>query len=636
MAGEVLCPKCGTLSPTDTRACPKCGTALGLQGETTSKSKAFAPGTRPVGGAKPAPRKDGAMAAAPDGSTLMEHEEKAPPRKPIARPATGPVPQAGAAPRRSNATASRPPPAATNDALISSSGSSRDSLIGKTLQEYVIESKLGTGGMGVVYKATHKMIGKGVAIKVLRPDISPDPRDMDRLLDEARIISSIKNRGIINIFGAGTLEDGRNYLIMELLEGEALEQRMQRDTRIPAGDAVIILEQVLSALSAAHEAGVVHRDLKPANVFLVKEANLFYVKLLDFGLARRNQQNVTRIAGTPDYISPEHARGRPAGPPADLYAFGVLCFHMLTGQLPFIGTTPMEVMEKHVHSPPPIPHEINKEIPKALSELILKLLAKEPGDRPDAQQVKADLRAATKQMRNATTQMSLMSIEPVAEDAAAKGDEKKRARELAVAAQVSDLKRKVTRRWPYVLGGVVAVWFIGVLIYVLWPTPTVEDPQPIAKKPPPVSKSGPLKNPMLAVNDPPPVKNPKNPENPETPQNPQVNPEVNPEVKNPENPENPAVGDPPVAGEVDAGEQVFEEDRDAVLDDVRIGEKKRSKRIDMTLDDMLTVMKQDAERAEYYEKAVTRVKKLCDEANTLRHLDNCEDELLKLSDKFYK
>ena len=573
------------------------------------------------------------MAAAPDGSTLMEHEEKAPARKPSARPVAGPVPQAGApAPRRSNAGASRPPPAAvSNDALTSSSGSSRDSLIGKTLQEYVIESKLGTGGMGVVYKATHKMIGKGVAIKVLRSDISPDPRDMDRLLDEARIISSIKNRGIINIFGAGTLEDGRNYLIMELLEGEALEQRMQRDTRVAAGDAVIILEQVLSALSAAHEAGVVHRDLKPANVFLVKEANLFYVKLLDFGLARRNQQNVTRIAGTPDYISPEHARGRPAGPPADLYAFGVLCFHMLTGQLPFIGTTPMEVMEKHVHSPPPIPHEINKEIPKALSELILKLLAKEPGERPDAQQVKADLRAATKQMRNATTQMSLMSIEPVVNDGAAKGDEKKRALELAVAAQVSDLKRKVTRRWPFVLGGVVAVWFIGVLIYVLWPTPAVDPkPDPVAKKPPPLTK--PLKNPMLAVNDPPQAKNPENPSNPENPQNPQVNPDV----KNPENPANPTVGDPPVAGEVDAGEPVLEENRDAVLDDVTIGEKKRSKRIDMTLDDMLTVMKQDTERAEYYEKAVTRVKKLCDDANTLRNLDNCEDELIKLSNKFYK
>lgn len=600
MAGEVLCPKCGTVSPTETRVCPKCGATLAGTGEVTSKSRALAP---KVPGAKPAARKPLATDA------LAEAAE--PPRRAPRAPA-GPVPQASA-PRRSNAATAKVPA----EALQSSSN--RDSLIGRKLQEYVIESKLGTGGMGVVYKATHQMIGKAVAIKVLRPDISPDPRDMDRLLDEARIISSIKNRGIINIFGAGTLEDGRNYLIMELLEGEALEQRMQRETKIPAGDAVIILEQVLSALSAAHEAGVVHRDLKPANVFLVKEANLFYVKLLDFGLARRSQQNVTRIAGTPDYISPEHARGRPAGPPADLYAFGVLCFHMLTGQLPFIGTTPMEVMEKHVHSPAPIPHEINKEIPKALSELILKLLAKEPGDRPDAQQVKADLRAATKQMRNATTQMSLMSIEPVVEGAP--GEEKKRARELAVSAQVADLKRKVTRRWPFVLGGVVSLWLIGVLAYVLWPAP-VQPVQPLASKKTPPRGDGTLKNPMLI------------PIEPLTPRPPDPKVVV---VDTHPDPVIEPVGTPPVAEEIDAGEPpVIDEDRDRVLDDVAIGEKKRSKRIDVTLDDMLSVMKQDTERAEYYEKAVSRVKKVCDEANTLRHLDNCEDELLKLSERFYK
>ncbi len=621
MAGEVLCPKCGTVSPTETKLCPKCGTTLATTGDATSKSKALS-GVRP-----PAPRPSVKRPAAADPSmgetapddTMMEEEKaKAPPvRKPAPRaPAAGPVPQAGVVPRRTNSNAT-------------STTGARDSLIGKKLQEYVIEARLGVGGMGVVYKATHQMIGKSVAIKVLRPDIVQDPRDMDRLLDEARIISSIKNRGIINIFGAGTLEDGRNYLIMELLEGEALEQLMQREGKVPAGDAVVILEQVLSALSAAHEAGVVHRDLKPANVFLVKEANLVYAKLLDFGLARRNQQNVTRIAGTPDYISPEHARGRPAGPPADLYAFGVLCFHMLTGQLPFIGTTPMEVMEKHVHSPPPIPHEVNKEIPKALSELILKLLAKEPGERPDAVQVKADLRAATKQMRNAATMMSLMAIDPVADSKAGQGEEKKRARELAVSAQVADLKRKVTRRWPYVLGGVVGLWFVLVLAYVMWPTPPPEPVPPVGKKgpkePPPLKL--PLKNPMLTAEPtPPPTPRP-----------------VAVKVDEPVNGTDPVVAPvaveptPPTAEAEDAGEPVvIEENRDAPLDDVTLGEKKRAKRIDMTLDDMQAIMRQDAERAEYYEKAFTRVKKQCDEATTLRMLDNCEDDLMKLSEKFYK
>lgn len=622
MAGEVLCPKCGTVSPTETRVCPKCGTTLSLASETTSKSKAFSPLKQPQSGSRPAARKplatDAGMAATPDASTLMEHEEKpaAAPKRSAPRPAAGPVPQAGAAPRRSNAGGSK-----TNSDGSTSSGA-RDSLIGRNLQEYVIESKLGVGGMGVVYKATHQMIGKGVAIKVLRPDISPDPRDMDRLLDEARIISSIKNRGIINIFGAGTLEDGRNYLIMELLEGEALEQRMQRETKIPAGDAVIILEQVLSALTAAHEAGVVHRDLKPANVFLVKEANLFYVKLLDFGLARRSQQNVTRIAGTPDYISPEHARGRPAGPPADLYAFGVLCFHMLTGQLPFIGTTPMEVMEKHVHSPPPIPHELNKEIPKALSELILKLLAKEPGERPDAVQVKADLRAATKQMRNATTQMSLMAIEPVVGDAP--GDEKKRARELAVAAQVADLKRKVTRRWPIVLGAVVAVWFIAVLAYVLWPTPT-EPVQPVAigKKPPKNPPVDPRTNPgvePVAVKDP-------------TPKDPVVVP------KDPVNPNNNPVVDPVVdpSAEVDAGgPELIAESDDTELDDVTIGERKRNKRIPDNLGEMRSGMKGEKRLFKMFGELVDEAEKKCEAVRTVKQLSDCEDEVNRIYHDYNK
>ncbi|MFZ5439376.1 MAG: serine/threonine protein kinase [Myxococcota bacterium] len=579
-------------------------------------------------------------ATAPD-DTMMEHEEQKappPPKKPAPR---GPVPQPGVPPRASNA-------ARRTNAGEGSSVSTRDSLVGKTLQDYVIEARLGVGGMGVVYKATHKLIGKSVAIKVLRPDIVQDPRDMDRLLDEARIISSIKNRGIINIFGAGTLEDGRNYLIMELLEGEALEQLMQREGKVPAGDAVLILEQVLSALAAAHEAGVVHRDLKPANVFLVKEGNQTYVKLLDFGLARRNQQNVTRIAGTPDYISPEHARGRPAGPPADLYAFGVLCFHMLTGQLPFIGTTPMEVMEKHVHQPPPVPHELNKEIPKALSELILKLLAKDPGERPDSAQVKADLRAATKQMRNAATMMSLMAIEPVVASKAQVGDEKKRARELAVSAQVADLKRKVTRRWPYVLGGVLVLWFVAVLAYVLSPTTPVE-PTPVGKKPPREPKEPvalrPLKNPMMV--EAPPAKTPDHPGTTDT--EPVAKAETgggtgaggSPGTTETTEPAtNPVAVDPGSTllpgEEVDAGEPFIEENRDAPLDDVTIGDRKRQKRIDITLDDMQLIMKDDKDRADFFEAPYRKVKKICDEAGTLRQLDNCEDELRRVAERFYK
>ncbi len=629
MAG-VMCPKCGTVSPTEVRVCPKCGTGLAASREPTgSKGRALA--------AEPPPAPQGVRR--PTSSAIprqrpAETVDEGAARRPAVTP--GPVPRAPTSnPRKSAVT--RPPPQAPqplSDSLISSSGG-RDSLIGRKLQEYVLESKLGVGGMGVVYKAVHPMIGKHVAIKVLRPDVVQDPRDMDRLLEEARVVSSIKNRGIINIFGAGTLEDGRHYLIMELLEGESLEQLMAREGKVNPGDAVLILEQTLSALAAAHEAGIVHRDLKPANIFLVKEANQTYVKLLDFGLARRQSQNVTRIAGTPDYISPEHARGRPAGPPADLYAFGVLCFHMLTGQLPFAGNTPMEVMEKHVHSPAPVPHEVNPGIPKALSELILKLLEKDPGARPDATQVKADLRAATKALRNATTMMSLAAIDPVTGDAPAKND-KQRARALAVDAQVADLKRKVTRRWPIVLGAVVGVWLLGVLIYVLMPS----SPQPVVSTRKPNTRIGdPIKLPDAPVVRPvdPVVK----------PADPVKEPEKDPVVEaTPDSGAPAAVVAVPPKAEVDAGSVVSNleeedagelvEDLNAVMDDVRLGELRREKNIDGRLDEVDEAMRRNAELKEMLNTLSQRTRKFCNEAQTKKQFFDCDDMVAALYAKYLK
>jgi serine/threonine-protein kinase len=632
MAGEVLCPKCGTVSPTETRVCPKCGTALSANGDATARGKALK--ARPSAAQV---RRGGAaeQATVPD-DTMMESEEEPPrpappPKKPAARPG-GPVPQAGGAPRRSNAQSRQQ---ALGDSSVMPSSGGRDSLIGRNLQDYIIQEKLGVGGMGVVYKATHQLIGKAVAIKVLRADIVQDPRDMDRLLDEARIISSIKNRGIINIFGAGTLEDGRHYLIMELLEGESLEALMQREGKIGAGDAVVILEQVLAALTAAHEAGVVHRDLKPANVFLVKEGPLYYAKLLDFGLARRQQQNVTRIAGTPDYISPEHARGRPAGPPADLYAFGVLCFHMLTGQLPFIGNTPMEVMEKHVHFPPPVPHEVNKDIPKALSELILKLLAKDPGERPDATQVKADLKAATKAMRNAATMMSLAVIDPVVSTKKDLENEERRAKEMARSAQVADIKRKVTRRWPIVLAAVIGVWLIGVVVYVLMPSPPPPPVVPPVGKRPPKDPSTP-KDPTPTPKDPVAVDpTPKDP----TPTDPQPTDPTpkDPVAVNPDPTPNPTPTDPPPVEGEDAGEAapVFE-DPDTDLDDFRLGEERRQRRIDERLDEISATMKDNGEIRDMFTAPVTKVRKQCDAARKLRDIRDCEDEVTKLYQRYIK
>lgn len=659
-----MCPKCGTVNSIEVRTCASCGTSLAVAGDKrTSLSKAATPGvpgrskqalpgTRRTGEVR-VPRSDDASrteqgedpakTSAEDGlSDTVEREPTPPPRPKATRqsmPNVAAIQEGGG--RRSNAAMKAiPRPPASPPSM---SSTSRDSLIGQKLQEYVIKERIGVGGMGVVYRAVQTLIGKEVAIKVLRSDVVTDPRDVDRMLDEARIINSIKHRGIINIFGAGTLDDGRHYLIMELLEGESLEQLMQREGKVAAGDAVLILEEVLSALGAAHSAGVVHRDLKPANIFLVKEGNKVYVKLLDFGLARRQQQNVTRIAGTPDYISPEHARGRPAGPPADLYGFGILCFHMLTGKLPFTGNTPMEVMEKHVHHEPPVPHEVNPAIPKALSELILKLLAKDPGSRPDANQVKADLRAATKQLRNASTMMSLMSIEPVATDAsrpAVKGQksEDERARELAVKAQVQDVKRQVKKRWPLVVGGFIGVWLLGALIYALWPSGPVEPPKPV--------KLPPLKNPVVAVKDPTPTPT----KSPEDPTNGTQAVDPTPTVKNPEDPQPVVNATDPVATD-DAGEVPPEVavttgalgklvDNNSVADDFTIGEFRREVRdgqsIEMMLERMSTEIGSNSEKRELFESKLSRVKEQCQSANTKLTLLNCDDEVRRLHIQFYR
>ncbi|MBL8952462.1 MAG: protein kinase [Myxococcaceae bacterium] len=287
-----------------------------------------------------------------------------------------------------------------------------DLLRGRKLGEYVVGDRIGMGGMGIVYRAHHPLIGNSVAIKVLRPDVISSEGDLQRFLGEARAVNHVRHRGVVSIFGAGDTPDGRKYLVMELLEGESLEARLQRQGRLPPAEVIPIIDEVLAALEAVHAAGVVHRDLKPANVFLARETHgKEYVKLLDFGLARRsNNTEVSRVAGTPDYISPEHARGRPPGPAADLYSLGAMLFHLLTGRVPFVGNNPVAVMEQHVSGPVPNPRALDGNIPPAMAELVMRLMAKDPAARPLAATVRADLDAAGLHLKAAATQLALPAM----------------------------------------------------------------------------------------------------------------------------------------------------------------------------------------------------------------------------------
>ncbi|MCY1017230.1 serine/threonine-protein kinase [Pyxidicoccus sp. MSG2] len=288
----------------------------------------------------------------------------------------------------------------------------RDPLVGLRLGEYELRTRVGVGGMGLVYEGIQPLIGKRVAVKVLRPELAHSTEQVERLLAEARAVNAIRHRGIIDIFGFGQVPDGRQYIVMEFLDGQALDAVLAEKNRLPVQEALSILDEVLAALAAAHGAGVVHRDLKPSNIFLVRQPDgSRYVKVLDFGLAKRAQTPTGRsaqtrtdmVVGTPEYMAPEQARGQEVGPMTDLYALGVVTFEMVTGRLPFIGTSPVDLLMKHVEARPPRPSEFVSDLPPALDAFILQMLTKDPETRPgSADALRQQLHKLRRTLRSST------------------------------------------------------------------------------------------------------------------------------------------------------------------------------------------------------------------------------------------
>lgn len=262
-----------------------------------------------------------------------------------------------------------------------------DSLTGMCAGQWRVECELGRGGMGIVYAVTHAQIGKRAALKVLHRRI-PDPeRHAQRMLLEARVVNAIRHPNIVDVFDVGTLPDGRPYIVMERLEGASL-----CDIFISQRRAIEILIDVCAALTAAHDAGVVHRDLKPENIFVGDDK----VTLLDWGIARMlhtEQIAEERVVGTPQYISPEQARGKDVSPASDIYALGVVAYELFAGEPPFEGVTAAEVMAMHLHMEPRPPDLGNPR----LEGLIVDMLAKEPSQRPTIREVSRRLAACLPQ-----------------------------------------------------------------------------------------------------------------------------------------------------------------------------------------------------------------------------------------------
>jgi serine/threonine-protein kinase len=264
------------------------------------------------------------------------------------------------------------------------------SMIGKSVGNYQIRTKLGEGGMGAVYMGEHPLIGKKVAIKVLLEEFASNESIVNRFFNEAKAVNDIGHANIVDIidFGKLPLETGTVvYLVMELLDGQSLSGRMS-SVGVTFDETRHILRQCCSALAASHKKGIVHRDLKPDNLYLCpRGGDKNFVKVLDFGIAKltANTGNQTRtgtIIGTPAYMSPEQCAGRGRiDHRSDVYSLGVVMYEMLTGKVPFMGEGFGDIVVKQLTEAPPAPRSIKPEVPAALEKVVLKALEKKAEDR---------------------------------------------------------------------------------------------------------------------------------------------------------------------------------------------------------------------------------------------------------------
>jgi serine/threonine-protein kinase len=264
-----------------------------------------------------------------------------------------------------------------------------DPLLGQILGDrYRILERIGTGGMGTVYRAEHVILRKRLAIKVLRPELSMDEGLVQRFQQEAIAASQVGQENIVDVTDFGRTPRGALYFVMEDLDGENLQQVLTACGPLLLARALLILSQLCRALTAAHGRGIVHRDLKPENVILLRRADgSDFVKVVDFGISKtgRERRRLTRagmIMGTPEYMAPEQGAAATVDQRADIYALGVLAYEMLTGKLPFQCETPMATLLAHQTRAPEPPGRHRPDLPAELEALILRALEK----RPDARQ----------------------------------------------------------------------------------------------------------------------------------------------------------------------------------------------------------------------------------------------------------
>ena len=264
---------------------------------------------------------------------------------------------------------------------------------GTQVGAYRILQRIGAGGMGEVWLAEHAMLGRRAAIKVLHAEFSSRPEIVTRFFNEARAATSISDPGIVQVFDFGHHSDGSAYIVMELLDGEGLDRRLQRQGVLAVADALRIIRQVAGSLGAAHARGIVHRDLKPENIYLVRDPEVAggeRAKILDFGIAKlvgdtHVKTQTSAVMGTPTFMSPEQCRGAgQVDQRSDIYALGCVLYMLLTGRPPFDADGAGEIIAMHLREPASAPSSHVTWLAPEVDQLVLRCLAKDPAQRFDS------------------------------------------------------------------------------------------------------------------------------------------------------------------------------------------------------------------------------------------------------------
>jgi formylglycine-generating enzyme required for sulfatase activity len=392
----------------------------------------------------------------------VAHDETVPPREPGAAAPDAGRAEAKTAPPVSpvpttpeDATSSYEPPAKETYAFLAPPQAPDE--LGR-LGPYRVLKVLGSGGMGVVFRAEDPQLGRHVAVKAMLPILVANDRARQRFLREARAAAAIKHDHIVTIHQVGE-DHGVPFLAMEFLEGEPLDARLAREGKLPVAEVLRIGREIALALAAAHKRDLIHRDIKPANIWLESpagepgaSASGGRVKLLDFGLARAVGQGGQltyegAVIGTPAYMAPEQARGKHLDGRCDLFSLGCVLYWLATGTPAFRGSDMVSTIMAVATEEPPPPASLNRELPLALSDLVMQLLAKEPAQRPaSAKAVAEAIREIEKQLHPATA--------PTLSPSGGEG--------------------RVRGRWPVawlvgMTGGLLAAVLAGIVLY--WPTP---------------------------------------------------------------------------------------------------------------------------------------------------------------------